>query len=468
MRPYIHEDFLLQNETARALYHGYAKDLPIYDYHCHLDPKEIWEDKRYRSITEVWLGGDHYKWRAMRMNGIPERLITGEAGDKEKFLAWAKTVPYTVGNPLYQWTHLELKRFFQIDRLLNEESAEEIWERANHLISSEDFSARGLIERSNVKLVCTTEDPTDSLAYHRKIREEGKMRAKVVTAFRPDRALGIRKPGFADWVGKLEEVCGYSFSTYGDFLNGLAERARFFHDEGCRISDAGIDTMFYREATQAEVENIFLKGIKGEPISLEEEEKYQTYTFLFLAEQYASLQWTMQLHIGAMRNTNARLFQMLGKDTGGDSIGDAPFANPLVRLLDALDRNGKLPKTILYNLNPADNYVLAAMTGNFYEEGMRPKVQFGSGWWFNDHKDGMERQMTDLANTGLLPLFVGMVTDSRSFLSYPRHEYFRRVLSNLLGEWAERGEIPQDLTLLGEIVRNISYYNAAGYFGIEV
>ncbi len=468
MNTFINENFLLNNKTAIKLYHEYAKDMPIYDYHCHLDPKEIWEDKRFNSITEIWLNGDHYKWRAMRSNGITEEYITGNKSDYEKFLAWSKTVPNCIGNPLYHWTHLELKRYFNIDELLNESNALEIWEKCNSILENEGFSARGLINKSNVKMIGTTDDPTDSLEYHKKIKKEGTLKAKVLPSFRPDNALDINKEGFSKWIQKLSEVSGITIKKYKDLLDALKDRIDYFNEVGCRISDHSLSYVPYKETSESEVEEIFQKAMDSKKVSIEEESKYKTYTLIFLGKLYASLGWTMQFHIGAMRNNNTKMFNILGGDAGFDSINDYNIAIPLSRLLDALDKENSLPKTILYALNPKDNYVIGSMLGNFQGDGISGKIQFGSGWWFNDQKDGMIRQMTDLANLGLLAHFIGMLTDSRSFLSYARHEYFRRILCDLLGGWAEQGDVPMDINMLGNMVKNISFYNAEKYFGIDI
>ncbi|MDK2919990.1 MAG: glucuronate isomerase [Candidatus Petromonas sp.] len=468
MSTFINENFLLNNETAIELYNEYAKDMPIYDYHCHLSPKEIWEDKRFDNITQLWLYGDHYKWRAMRINGIIEDYITGDKGDYDKFLAWAKTIPNCIGNPLYHWTQLELKRYFNIDELLNEDTAPVIWQKCNEVLQNKEFSARRLINRSNVKMIGTTDDPIDSLDYHKKIRKEGQLEAKVLPTFRPDKALEINKEGFSNWIKRLSEVTGISIKRYKDLLDALKDRVNYFNQEGCRMSDHSLSYVPYAEASETELEEIFKKAMVSEKVSPQEENKYKTYTLIFLGKLYHSLGWVMQLHIGAMRNNNTRMFNILGGDAGFDSINDCNIAVPLSRLLDALDRENSLPKTILYNLNPKDNYVIATMLGNFQGDGIPGKIQFGSGWWFNDQKDGMIRQMTDLANLGLLSHFVGMLTDSRSFLSYTRHEYFRRLLCSLLGEWAEKGEVPKDINLLGNMVKNISYNNAVKYFSIDI
>jgi len=468
MKAFMDENFLLSNDTAVKLYHDYAKNMPIYDYHCHLSPKEIWENKKYENITQVWLYGDHYKWRLMRSNGIDEEYITGGASDYDKFKAWAKTVPYTIGNPLYHWTHLELRRFFGIYELLNEENVDIIWEKANAKLALDDFTPRGLIKQSNVKLICTTDDPLDSLEYHQKIKEIDDFDTTVLPAFRPDKGVEISKETFKDWVEKLAEIWGKSIDTYEDFLDALEARMDFFHSQGCRLSDHGLSYVPYREASFEEVDEIFKKALKGEQISLEEEEKYKTYTLRFFGQQYAKRGWAMQFHIQAMRNNNTRMFQKLGPDTGFDSINDYNIAYSLSRFMDSLEKEGSLPRTILYSLNPTDNYVLATMLGNFQGDGIPGKIQFGSAWWFNDQKDGMEEQMKCLANVGLLSRFIGMLTDSRSFLSYTRHEYFRRILCNIIGEWVENGEVPNDEELLKEIVQGICYNNAKDYFTMEL
>ena len=464
MKKFMDENFLLNSETAVKLYHEYGKHMPIIDYHCHLNPKEIAENKRYRNITEIWLGGDHYKWKAMRSNGVDEKYITGDAEDKEKFLKWAETVPYTIGNPLYHWTHLELKKYFEIDTILSPETAEEIWEKCNRLLQKEEFTARGLIERSNVKVICTTDDPIDTLEYHKAIAEDESFSVSVFPTFRPDKGINIEKEGFIEWIQKLEKVVGREIKNCEQLLIALEERIEFFHQLGCRVSDHALDPVVFENGTLKEVNIIFDKALKGENLSETEIKKYKTQVLLFLGKKYAKLGWAMQLHIGTIRNVNTRMMKHLGPDTGFDTIGDYIFAQPLAKFLDALDCENQLPKTILYCLNPRDNEVLATMIGSFQGGGIPGKIQFGSGWWFNDQKDGMIRQMVALANMGLLSRFVGMLTDSRSFLSYTRHEYFRRILCNLLGEWVENGEAPDDLQLLGKIVEDICYRNASYYF----
>lgn len=462
------EDFLLSNQTAVDLYHKYAKDMPIIDYHCHIDPKEIYENKKIKNITDAWLYGDHYKWRAMRSNGIDEKYITGDGSDYDKFVAWSKTLPMAIGNPIYHWAHLELQRFFGIYDVIDEDTAPLIWEKANILLNGDGFNVRDLIKKSNVKVICTTDDPTDTLEYHLKLKEDESFDVKVLPTFRPDKGMEINAEGFASWIKKLEEKSKVKITSYDELLKAFESRIEYFHSVGCRISDHGMNnTVLYSEVSKEEAEEIFEKGLEGKVVSLEEEKKYKTYTFRFLAKHYYRLGWTMQLHIAALRNNNTRMKEKLGADTGFDSINDESIAYPLSRLLDSLDRENSLPKTILYTLNPKDNYVLGTMIGNFQGDGIPGKIQFGSAWWFNDNKDGMIEQMKSLANLGLLGRFVGMLTDSRSFLSYTRHEYFRRILCNLIGEWVENGEVPDNQKLLKKIVQGICYNNANEYFGIK-
>ncbi|UOF90310.1 glucuronate isomerase [Fodinisporobacter ferrooxydans] len=465
MKRFMDENFLLSNETAIRLYNNYAKDMPIIDYHCHLSPKEIYENKRFKNITEAWLYGDHYKWRAMRSNGIDENYVTGDASDYDKFMAWAKTVPMTIGNPLYNWTHLELQRFFGIHDILNEETAPAIWEKANALLNQEGFAARDLIKNSNVKVVCTTDDPTDSLEFHKKLKEDNDFDVTVLPAFRPDKGLEINRNGFVLWVEKLGQVSGEPINSYDQFLEALAARTSFFHSVGCRVSDHALDYVPYKEASKQEVANIFAKALTGEAVSVEEEQKYKTFTLRFLGKIYSKLGWAMQFHINAFRNNNTRMYEKLGPDTGYDCTNDNSIAYPLCSLLDALEVENALPKTILYSVNPKDYSVIASMLGSFQGDGIPGKIQFGSAWWFNDTKDGMIEQMKTLANVGLFSRFIGMLTDSRSFLSYTRHEYFRRLVCNVIGEWVENGEAPDDMELLGSIVQGISYNNAKEYFG---
>jgi len=458
------DDFLLTGEIAKTLYHQYAKEMPIIDYHCHLSPKEIYENKKFKNITEIWLYGDHYKWRAMRSNGLKEELITGKESDYEKFLAWAKTVPMTIGNPLYNWTHLELQRFFDIDMILNEDTAPEIWETVNAKLNGDGYRARDFILKSRVEVICTTDDPIDSLEYHMKLKKDKDFPVQVLPSFRPDKGLEINRHGYVEWVHKLEVASGIQITSYDDFLIALKARIHFFHEVGGRVSDHAIDSMMYADATKEEAGEIFRRALEGEKISGEEEAKYKTYTMSFLGSQYAELDWAMQFHINALRNNNTRMYQKLGPDSGYDSINDEPIAKPLVRLLDAINQEGSLPKTIIYSLNSSDNDIIAAAIGSFQGGGTAGKIQFGTAWWFNDTKSGMLEQMSSLANISLFTRFIGMLTDSRSFLSYTRHEYFRRLVCSVIGEWVENGEVPNDIRFLGRVVQGIAYTNAKEYF----
>ncbi|MCQ9282255.1 glucuronate isomerase [Priestia sp. TRN 1309] len=464
MKKFMDDHFLLTNETAAHLYNTYAKDMPIIDYHCHLNPQEVYENKQFKTLTNVWLDGDHYKWRLMRANGIEEEKITGSASDYEKFLAWAKTVPMTIGNPLYHWTHLELKRFFDIDEILNEQTAPFIWEKANEKLRSGKFGARDLITRSNVKVICTTDDPTDSLEYHMKLRDVQGFETQVLPSFRPDKGLEINQEGFKSWIAKLQDCSNRSIHTYDDLLKALESRARFFHSMGGRLSDHALNKMVYTKTSKEEVSEIFLKALKGEGVSTEEESKYKSYTLIFLGKLYNELGWAMQFHLHALRNNNTKMFRQLGPDTGYDSMYDGQVAEPLVQLLDQMDVQNSLPKTILYSLNPKDNYVLASIIGSFQGDGIPGKLQLGTAWWFNDQREGMLEQMKALSNVGLFSRFIGMLTDSRSFLSYTRHEYFRRLVCSLIGTWVEEGEVPNDQQLLEQIVKGICYENAKDYF----
>jgi len=467
---FITEDFLLQNDAAVTLYHEYARDLPIIDYHCHLPPKQIADDHRFENLTQIWLYGDHYKWRAMRANGVPERYCTGDASDFEKFQKWAETVPYTLRNPLYHWTHLELKRPFGIsDRLLCPETAEGIWEECNAKLAEDDFSCRGIMQQMNVALVCTTDDPTDSLAYHAVIAADSSFAIRVLPAFRPDKAMTVDSPElFNAWVDRLSEAAEVDVQDYEAFMEALRKRHDFFHSMGCRLSDHGISTFYAEDYTQSEINTVFRRIRRGNDLREEEILKFKSAMLYEFAGLDHEKNWTQQYHFGALRNNNTRQFEVLGPDMGYDSIGDFDVARPLVRFLDRLDRNGRLTRTILYNLNPRDNDLVATMVGNFQDGPQPGKMQFGSGWWFLDQKDGIEKQLESLSNQGLLSRFVGMLTDSRSFLSYTRHEYFRRILCNLLGTEMEQGLLPNDPELIGRMVRDISYDNAAGYFGFDL
>lgn len=460
---FLNDDFLLSTDLAKTLYHEHAANMPIIDYHCHLDPKEIYENQSFRNLTEAWLAGDHYKWRLMRANGVPESQITGDSSDYDKFLAWARTVPRTVGNPLYSWTHLELRRFFGIQELLNEETAPRIWEEVNAQLASERFKRRNIIKHAGVKLVCTTDDPADTLEYHRLLREE-EQDFRVLPTFRPDKALNLDSPGFPDWLKRLEKAAGQKVDSYPALLKALKERVTFFHEQGCRLSDHALDVLKYRAGDAAEVESIFAKRLAGEALSSDEITVYRTELLSALIAMYRENHWTMQLHIHALRNNNTPMFRRLGPDTGYDALNDLPLAGPLSQLLDRAELGSGLPKTILYSLNPNDYPVLLTLMGCYQKE-VPGKLQLGSGWWYNDTRSGMRQQLSLFAEHSLLAGFVGMLTDSRSFLSYTRHEYFRRVLCELLGEWAARGEAPDDAAFLGGIVEDISYNNAASYFG---
>jgi glucuronate isomerase len=468
MKKFLDDNFLLSGSTAIDLYQNYAKDMPIIDYHCHLSPQEIYENKTFQNITEAWLYGDHYKWRVLRANGVEEKYITGDASDYDRFTAWAKTVPMTIGNPLFQWSHLELQRYFGIHDLINEKNAPEIWEKVNAQLNGKGFGARDLIIKSKVEVICTTDDPTDSLEYHIKLKTDKQFDVAVLPSFRPDKGLEINRATFIPWVKRLSEVSEQTIENYDQFLTALEKRASFFHSIGGKVSDHALDYVPYAETSKEEAAAIFSKAITEGAVRLEEEKKYKTFTLIFLGKIYAKLGWVMQFHINASRSNNTRMFNELGPDTGYDSINDSSVAYPLSKILDSLEKENALPKTILYSLNAKDNYVLATIMGSFQGDGIRGKMQLGSAWWFNDTKDGMIEQIKTLANVGLLSRFVGMLTDSRSFLSYTRHEYFRRLVCNLLGEWADNGEVPYDLELLGNIVQGICYNNAKEYFGFDL
>ena len=468
MKNFKDKDFLLESETAKDLYHNHAAKMPIIDYHCHLDPKMIADDHRFRSITELWLGGDHYKWRALRTNGVDEKYITGDSSDWEKFEKWAETVPYTFRNPLYHWTHLELQTAFGIDKLLNPETAREIYDRCNDMLQNDpDMTARGLMRKYGVEVVCTTDDPVDSLEHHKRLRDEG-FEIKVLPTWRPDKAMAVENPeAFANYVNKLAEVAEMEIKDFDDFIAALQKRHDFFKENGCRLSDHGISEFFAADYTDEEIAAIFLKAKAGETVTPEEEEKFKSKMLEIFGEMDAESGWTQQFHYGTIRNANSRMMAKLGPDTGFDSIGEFNTAQKCAKFLDRLNDKGKLAKTILYNLNPAANEVLATMIGNFQDGTVAGKLQLGSGWWFNDQIDGMTRQMNALSTLGLLSRFVGMLTDSRSFVSYPRHEYFRRVLCNLVGEDVEKGLIPYtgyEKERVGRMIEDICYNNAKDYF----
>lgn len=469
MKPFMDENFLLQTETAQKLYHEHAAKMPIIDYHCHLIPKMVADDHRFKSITEIWLGGDHYKWRAMRSNGVDERFCTGaDTTDWEKFQKWAETVPYTFRNPLYHWTHLELKTAFGIDKLLNPETAREIFDECNDkLLNDTGMTARGLMRRYNVETVCTTDDPVDSLEYHKQVRESG-FEIKMLPTWRPDKAMAVEVPAeFRAYVEKLAEVSGVNISKFQDMIDALQKRHDFFEEMGCRLSDHGIEEFYAADYTDEEINAIFDKVYGGKQLTAEEIDKFKSAMMIVFGEMDYNSGWTQQFHYGAIRNNNTKMFKLLGPDTGFDSIGEFNTAKSCARYLDKLNTRGKLTKTILYNLNPCANEVIATMLGNFQDGTVAGKIQFGSGWWFLDQKDGMQKQMNALSLLGLLSRFVGMLTDSRSFLSYPRHEYFRRTLCNLVGTDIENGEIPYtgyEEKRVNQMIEDICYNNAKNYF----
>jgi glucuronate isomerase len=464
MKKFLDDNFLLQTKTAEYLYHEHAAKMPIIDYHCHLIPQQIAENTRFENITQPWLYGDHYKWRAMRTNGIDEHYCTGGATDWEKFEKWAETVPYTLRNPLYHWTHLELNRYFGITDVLNEKTAPTIYAKASEMLQGNDYRVQGLLKQMNVEIVCTTDDPVDNLAYHQEMAKSPDG-LKVIPAWRPDKAMAVENQELYNaYINQLSEVTGKVINAYQNLLEALKERHDFFHTNGCRLSDHGIENFYAEEYTEKEADSIFKKIRSGNPLEEQEILKLKSALLFDLALMDHDKGWTQQFHIGALRNNNSRMFKILGPDTGYDSIGDLEIAKPMSRFLNRLDKNDKLAKTILYNLNPKDNETMATMIGNFQDGSVPGKIQWGSGWWFLDQKNGMEKQMNALSNLGLLSRFVGMLTDSRSFLSYPRHEYFRRILCNLLGNDVENGELPNDLNLLGKMVEDISYNNAKNYF----
>lgn len=466
--PFIDEDFLLSNAAGRRLYHEYAESEPILDYHCHLPPQDVAGNRQFRNLFEIWLEGDHYKWRAMRADGVSERFCTGDATPREKFDAWARTAPHTLRNPLYHWTHLELKRYFGIEELLDPQSAPRIWDQANAELAKPELSAQGILRKFCVKAVCTTDDPTDDLSCHKAIAASG-LETKVFPTFRPDKALNVHLPDvFGPWVDKLAVASGIAIANFQNFADALKQRHDFFHSMGGRLSDHGVNHAYGEFATDAEASAIFDRARGGQAASPDEQRRFAGNLMLLFGHLDAEKGWTKQLHIGARRNNNGRRFQELGPDTGFDSIGDWPQADAMGSYLDALDRENALPKVVIYNLNPADNYVMATMIGNFQDGRIAGKVQLGSGWWFNDQKEAMQWQMNALSNCGLLWRFIGMLTDSRSFMSYPRHEYFRRVLCDLIGRDIESGEIPADYGLVGAMVKNICYGNAKEFLGLGI
>ena len=464
MKNFMDKDFLLDTDAAKKLFHDYAENMHICDYHCHLNPKEIYENNAPTGITQLWLSGDHYKWRAMRSCGVEEKYCTGDADDREKFKKFAYTLQYCIGNPLYHWAHIELQRYFGIDTPLNAKTADEIYDKANEAVKNGDFRPRSLIEKSNVKVVCTTDDPIDDLKYHKLLKEEKDFDCRVLPSFRPDKALNINLEGFAEYIGELAKVTEMEINSVDDVISALLKRVEYFDEVGCRVSDQAFDYVPYAEADEDELKDIFARGMSGEKITAEECDKYKTRVMVALGEKYHSLGWAMEIHIGAMRNNNTLMFNKLGADTGFDSVGDCEIAKPLSRFLDALNKNDRLPKTILFNLNDKDNTVLATMLGNFQSSDAQSKIQFGPAWWFLDTMDGMTNQMKSLGNLGVLGKFVGMETDSRSFTSYGRHEYFRRIMCALIGRWVEDGWYAYDEEILREIIEGISYNNAMNYF----
>ena len=466
MKQFMCEDFLLSNDIARTLYHDYAKDQPIFDYHCHLPPKDIAENHQFSDLAEIWLAGDHYKWRAMRSAGIDERLITGNATNYEKYQAWAKTVPLCIGNPIYHWTHLELRRPFGItNQLFNTQSADKMWHECNEMLQQPEFSARGIMQQMNVKFSGTTDDPIDNLEYHKIIADDESFDIEVAPSWRPDKVIKIELDQFNDYIQQLEQVADTEINSFDSLKKALFKRLEHFDAHGCKSADHGMEIVrFAKIPDEKELDQILQLRRNNQPLTELQIAQYFTALFVWFAQEYVKRNWVMQMHIGALRNNNTRMFKLLGADSGFDSIADRTFAEPLSRLLDAMDQNDELPKTILYCLNPRDNEMIATMIGNFQTGAVAGKIQFGSGWWFNDQKDGMERQLQQLSQLGLLSQFVGMLTDSRSFLSYTRHEYFRRILCEMIGKWVVNGEAPNDLNLLGSMIKNICYNNAKNYF----
>ena len=470
MKKFMDEDFLLNTDTAKHLFNDHAtmRKIPVIDYHCHINPKEIWEDKQFTNITQVWLGGDHYKWRQMRTNGVEEKYITGDASDYEKFEKWAETMPKLIGNPLYHWSHYELRYYFGYEGNLNPDTCKEVWDLVNAKLSTPEFSARNLIRMSNVKLICTTDDPIDNLEYHKKIKEDESFDVKVLPAWRPDKAMYIEKPDFASYIKKLSEVSGVSITGFDTLKEALKIRMDYFAEVGCNVSDHGLLYVMHAPASDGEADSIMKRALSGEKIEGEDELKYKTAFMLFVAREYHRRNWVMQLHYGVKRDNNGYMYSKIGPDTGFDCINDYTPSAQLADFLNALASTDEIPKTIVYSLNPTDNAAIGTVIGCFQGGGIKNRIQQGSAWWFNDHLNGMTEQMKSLASLSCLGNFIGMLTDSRSFLSYTRHDYFRRIMCNLIGDWVENGEYPNEEKLLKEIVRGISYNNTVEYFGFDL
>ena len=464
MKKFMDEDFLLTTDVAKKLYHNYAENMPIIDYHCHINPQEIWEDRKFDNITQVWLGGDHYKWRQMRSNGIDEKYITGDASDREKFQKWAETLEKLIGNPLYHWSHLELKRYFGYEGYLSGETAEEVWNLCNEKLSQDDMTVRNIIRKSGVELICTTDDPVDSLEYHKKLAADESFDVRVLPAWRPDKAMNLEKPEYLDYLKKLEEVSGITIDSYASLMKALKVRMDYFAEVGCSVSDHALEYVMYVPVSAEEIEEIFQRRLSGAYITKEDELKFKTAFMLELGKEYNRRNWVMQLHYGCKRDNNVLRYRQLGPDTGYDCINNYAPSAQMADFLNALSETDELPKTILYSLNPYDNASIGTIIGCFQNEKTVGRVQQGSAWWFNDHKTGMTDQMVSLANLGMLSNFIGMLTDSRSFLSYTRHEYFRRIMCELIGKWVDNGEYPEDYKTLEKIVKGISYNNVVQYF----
>ena len=467
MKQFMDREFLLSTPTAQAIFHDFAEKMPIVDYHCHINPQEIYEDRKFENITQVWLGGDHYKWRQMRSNGVEERYITGDASDREKFQKWAETLPKLIGNPLYHWSHLELQRYFGYTGYLNGDTAEEVWNLCNAKLQEDSMTVRNIIRQSNVKLICTTDDPIDSLEWHKKLAADDSFEVQVLPAWRPDKAMNLEKPDYADYIAKLSAVSGIEVKDFASLKEALKNRMAYFAENGCSVSDHALEYVMYAPASDEEIDEILKKALSGQAVSKEEELKFKTAFMVFVGKEYCKLDWAMQLHYGCKRDNNVFRYEQLGPDTGFDCINNYAPSAQMADFLNALNSTDELPRTIIYSLNPVDNASIGTIIGCFQDPTMQGKVQQGSAWWFNDHKVGMTEQMTSLANLGCLGNFIGMLTDSRSFLSYTRHEYFRRVMCELIGGWVENGEYPDDEKALKKIVEGISYRNAKRYFKLS-